>query len=69
MKYLDRLALRRLIEERLQDSRAVPDPVNAVPAGFAAQDVESIRAFFPAAPAAAAVLIPIVEHDTGLFHD
>jgi 8-oxo-dGTP pyrophosphatase MutT (NUDIX family) len=61
---LDRLALRRLIEERLKDSRAVPDPTNAVPAGFSAQDVESIRAFFPAAPAA--VLVPIVEHESGL---
>jgi 8-oxo-dGTP pyrophosphatase MutT (NUDIX family) len=65
-KNLDRLALRRLIEERLKDSRAAPDPTNAVPAGFAAQDVESIRAFFPAAPAAAAVLVPIVEHESGL---
>jgi 8-oxo-dGTP pyrophosphatase MutT (NUDIX family) len=65
-KNLDRLALRRLIEERLKDSHAAPDPTNAVPAGFAAQDVESIRAFFPAAPAAAAVLVPLVDHDSGL---
>ena len=62
----DRIALRRLIEERLKDSRAVPDPTHAVPAGFSAQDVESIRAYFPAAPIAAAVLVPIVDHDTGL---
>jgi 8-oxo-dGTP pyrophosphatase MutT (NUDIX family) len=62
----DRLALRRLIEERLKDSRAVADASNAVPAGFSAQDIESIRAFFPASPAAAAVLIPIVDHDSGL---
>ncbi|HEY0684905.1 MAG TPA: CoA pyrophosphatase [Steroidobacter sp.] len=62
----DRIALRRLIEERLKDSRAVPDPTNAVPAGFSAHDIESIRAYFPAAPIAAAVLIPIVDHDTGL---
>ena len=61
----DRIALRRLIEERLKDSRAVPDPTNAVPAGFAAGDIESIRAYFPAAPIAAAVLVPIVDHDTG----
>jgi 8-oxo-dGTP pyrophosphatase MutT (NUDIX family) len=65
-KNLERPALRRLIEQRLQDSHAVPDPVNAVPAGFAARDVESIRAFFPAAPAAAAVLVPIVDHESGL---
>lgn len=62
----DRIALRRLIEERLKDSRAVPDPANAVPAGFSVQDVEAIRAYFPAAPIAAAVLVPIVEHDSGL---
>jgi 8-oxo-dGTP pyrophosphatase MutT (NUDIX family) len=62
----DRIALRRLIEERLRDSRAVADPMSALPAGFSASDVESIRAFFPAAPAAAAVLVPIVDHDTGL---
>lgn len=63
---LDRLALRRLIEERLKDSRAVADPTNAVPAGFAAHDIESIRSFFPASPAAAAVLVPIVDHESGL---
>lgn len=62
----DRIALRRLIEERLKDSRAVADPTNAVPAGFAAHDIESIRSYFPAAPAAAAVLVPIVDHDAGL---
>ena len=42
------------------------DPTHAVPAGFAAKDVESIRAFFPASPAAAAVLVPIVDHESGL---
>lgn len=62
----DRLALRRLIEERLKDSRAVSDPKHAVPAGFSTVDIESIRAFFPAAPAAAAVLVPIVDHESGL---
>lgn len=65
-KNTDRLALRRLIEERLKDSRAVADPIDAVPAGFSAHDVESIRAFFPATPAAAAVLVPIVDHESGL---
>jgi 8-oxo-dGTP pyrophosphatase MutT (NUDIX family) len=65
-KNLDRLALKRRIEERLKDTHAAPDPTNAVPAGFSAHDVESIRAFFPAAPAAAAVLVPIVDHESGL---
>ncbi|WP_116813179.1 NUDIX hydrolase [Steroidobacter cummioxidans] len=62
----DRIALRRLIEERLKDSRAASDPSTAVPAGFSAKDIESIRAYFPAAPIAAAVLVPIVDHETGL---
>lgn len=62
----DRIALRRLIEERLKDSRAVADPTNAVPAGFAAKDIETIRAYFPASPIAAAVLVPIVDHESGL---
>ncbi|MDY6948343.1 MAG: CoA pyrophosphatase [Pseudomonadota bacterium] len=62
----DRIALRRLIEARLKDSRPAPDPTSAVPSGFSARDIESIRAYFPAAPIAAAVLVPIVEHDSGL---
>jgi len=62
----ERIALRRLIEERLKDSHAAPDPTTAVPAGFAAKDIESIRAYFPAAPIAAAVLVPIVDHESGL---
>lgn len=62
----DRIALRRLIEERLKDSRAAPDPTLAVPAGFAASDIEAIRAYFPAKPIAAAVLVPIVDHESGL---
>lgn len=62
----DRIALRRLIEERLKDSRAVADPTHAVPAGFAAGDIESIRAYFPPSPIAAAVLVPIVDHESGL---
>lgn len=62
----DRIALKRLIEERLKDARAAPDPSSAVPAGFSANDVEAIRSFFPATPAAAAVLIPIIDHESGL---
>jgi 8-oxo-dGTP pyrophosphatase MutT (NUDIX family) len=66
VRYDDRIALRRLIEERLRDSRPAPDPGSALPAGFSASDLEAIRAFFPATPAAAAVLVPIVDHDAGL---
>lgn len=58
--------MRRLIEERLKDSRAVADHTTAVPAGFSANDIDAIRAYFPAAPIAAAVLVPIVDHDSGL---
>jgi 8-oxo-dGTP pyrophosphatase MutT (NUDIX family) len=60
------MALRRLIEERLKDTRAVSDPTTAVPAGFSANDIEAIRAYFPASPIPAAVLVPIVDHETGL---
>lgn len=62
----DRIALRRLIEERLKDSHAAPDPTSAVPAGFTATDIDAIRAYFPAKPIAAAVLVPIVDHEAGL---
>lgn len=62
----DRIALRRLIEERLKDSHAAADPTTALPAGFSAKDIESIRAYFPAAPIAAAVLVPLVDHESGL---
>lgn len=37
-----------------------------MPAGFTATDIEAIRAYFPAAPIAAAVLVPIVDHESGL---
>lgn len=62
----DRIALKRLIEERLKESRAVPDPTTAVPAGFAPKDIEAIRAYFPASPIPAAVLVPLVDRDSGL---
>lgn len=62
----DPIALRRLIEERLKDSRAAPEPKNAVPAGFSVADIESVRPYFPATPIPAAVLVPIVDHGTGL---
>lgn len=63
----DRIALRRLIEERLKDSRPPIDAGAAVPAGFSAATFDdAIRQFFPAAPVAAAVLVPIVDHEDGL---
>ncbi|MBL8271099.1 NUDIX hydrolase [Steroidobacter sp.] len=62
----DRIALKRLIEERLKDSRAALDPSQAVPAGFSANDIESIRAYFPPTPIPAAVLVPIVDRESGL---
>lgn len=62
----DRVALRRLIEERLKDSRPPTDAGAALPAGFSAEVASGVREFFPAAPAAAAVLVPIVDHEDGL---
>lgn len=63
----DPIALRRLIEERLKDSRPPVDAAEAVPAGFSVSTFDdSVRQFFPPAPVAAAVLVPIVDHDDGL---
>ena len=59
-------ALRRLIEERLKDSRPAVDPRLAYPAGIAADVDASLRQFFPASPIAAAVLVPIIDHPSGL---
>lgn len=62
----NRVALRRLIEARLKDSRPPTDPRAALPAGFSVEVASAVREFFPAAPVAAAVLIPIVDHEDGL---
>ncbi len=62
----DRLRLRRLIEERLQDTRPAVDPGLAFPAGVPPDVDPAIKQFFPAAPIAAAVLVPIVDHPSGL---
>jgi 8-oxo-dGTP pyrophosphatase MutT (NUDIX family) len=62
----NRHELRRLIEERLRDSRPPIDARSAVPAGFSAEVDEAIRQYFPASPAAAAVLVPIVDREDGL---
>lgn len=62
----NRHELRRLIEERLKDSRPASDARSAVPAGFSAEVDAAVRQYFPAAPAPAAVLVPLVERDDGL---
>ena len=62
----DRLALRRLIEERLKDSRPPVSAAAALPAGVSIEVAAAVREYFPAAPAAAAVLVPIVDRDDGL---
>ena len=62
----NRHELRRLIEERLKDSRPPTDARSAVPAGFSAEVAAAVRQYFPAAPVAAAVLVPIVDRDSGL---
>lgn len=62
----DPLALRRLIETRLQDSRPAIDHRNALPAGITTDVVPEVRQYFPPSPVAAAVLVPIVDHRDGL---
>jgi 8-oxo-dGTP pyrophosphatase MutT (NUDIX family) len=62
----NRHELRRLIEERLKDSRPPTDPHSAMPAGFSAEVVAEVRQYFPSAPAPAAVLVPLVDHEDGL---
>jgi len=62
----DRVALRRLIEERLKDTRPPTPSATAIPAGFTPEAYSAVRQFYPAAPTPAAVLVPIVDHDDGL---
>lgn len=62
----NRLRLRRLIEERLKDSRPATDPGSALPAGFSAEVYAAVRQYFPPTPVAAAVLVPLVDHEEGL---
>lgn len=62
----DPSTLRRLIEERLRDTRPAIDSQAAFPAGFTSEVNEALRQYFPASPAAAAVLVPIVDHPDGL---
>lgn len=63
---LDRLALRKLIEARLQDTRPAVDHRNALPAGVAPDLIPEVQQYFPPSPVAAAVLVPIVDHQHGL---
>lgn len=62
----DRSALRRLIEDRLKDSRPSLEPGPALLGGVVPESAALVRPFFPKALVAAAVLIPIVEHLDGL---
>ena len=62
----DRHVLRRLIEERLRDTHPPVDGMNALPAGLTGAFDPQLREHFPIAPAAAAVLVPIVDHQKGL---
>lgn len=62
----DHRALRRLIEARLHDSRPAASHRDALLAGLATDVEPALRRYFPPSPAAAAVLIPIVDHQDGL---
>jgi 8-oxo-dGTP pyrophosphatase MutT (NUDIX family) len=58
--------LRRLIEERLKDTRPAASYDAALPIGVATPVDPVIRQFFPPSPVAAAVLVPIVDHLDGM---
>lgn len=62
----DRVALRRLIEARLRDSSPATDAFAAFPGGLTPEADLAIREYFPRQPTAAAVLVPIVDHSSGL---
>jgi 8-oxo-dGTP pyrophosphatase MutT (NUDIX family) len=62
----DRGLLRARIEEQLKGTRPPTDLQSALPAGVTPETGAVIRHFFPAAPVAAAVLIPIVDREDGL---
>ena len=55
-----------MIEERLRGTVAAVDSLHALPAGLAGVVDPHWRRHFPATPAAAAVLVPIVDHPEGL---
>lgn len=62
----DDIALRRLIEERLKDTRAPTDWGAAIVPGASQPLDPALRRYFPASPIAAAVLVPIIEHEDEL---
>ena len=62
----DRSALRRLIEDRLKDSRPAMEPGLALLGGVVPESAVLVRPFFPTELVAAAVLVPIVDHLDGL---
>ncbi|HKE97241.1 MAG TPA: CoA pyrophosphatase [Povalibacter sp.] len=62
----DRLVLRRLIEDRLRDTRPPLDISDALPGGITPEAARDVLQFFPPSPVAAAVLIPIVDREEGL---
>ena len=62
----DRIALRRLIEERLRDTRPSTEMRFTQLGGVMAGQAVQLQEFFPASPVAAAVLVPIVDHEAGL---
>ena len=62
----DSLTLRKLIKDRLQGSGPPTDLSAALLAGFPPGYGAQMRPYFPTSPAAAAVLVPIVDHAEGL---
>lgn len=62
----DKTRLRALIVERLKGTRAHTDIESAVEASARSSVNALVRQYLPEAPAAAAVLVPIVDRDEGL---
>mgnify|MGYP003542218002 FL=1 len=58
--------LRTRIENLLRDTVPGRDPEFPYAAQFTSEQIELLRKFFPAEPARAAVLVPLVERPTGL---
>lgn len=58
--------LRRLLVERLRDTRPALDASGAFPGGLTPEADQAIREHFTTAPIAAAVLVPIIDRADGL---
>jgi hypothetical protein len=63
---INAVPLRARIESLLRDSVPGRDPEFPYAAQFTAEQIDMMRQLFPATPARAAVLVPLVERPAGL---